>query len=243
MIEFQPIKTRALQPPKDDLFKVMAEALPPLKNGNVLVITSKVLAIHQGRCVKTKKGLTKDRLALKEADYIVANDPKPFGFRLTIKDGTIIASAGIDESNGNDYYILWPQNIQKSAREIWQYLKKKHGLKNLGVIVTDSHVTPLRRGVTGVAIGFWGFKPTKNYVGQPDIFSRPLQHTQANIADSLAAIAVLLMGEAREQTPLCLIRGTEFLEFTDQDCSTDLFIPPEEDIYQPVLKGFRENRK
>lgn len=238
-MQFIPIKTRKFLPPKDDIFKLLDET-PRLKNGDVLFITSKILSIHQGRCVKID-GQDKDRLILKEAERFV---PKlkgaPHPFILTIKDYVIIPSAGIDESNANGYYILWPKNIQKSVKEIWQYLKKKHKLSKLGVVVTDSHTVPLRWGTQGVSIGFYGFEPLFDYRGKKDIFGRKLKYTQKNIADALSAIAVMLMGEGNEQTPLLILRGAEFVKFTNKNLYRKLVVPPENDLYYPLLKPFRK---
>ena len=76
------------------------------------------------------------------------------------------------------------------------------GWKNFGVLITDSHTTPLRRGVTGIALSYWGFSGVQNKVGTPDLFGRTLKMTHVNLADAFAAAAVLVMGESNESTPV-----------------------------------------
>jgi F420-0:gamma-glutamyl ligase len=239
-MEFIPIKTTALKPPKSDIFKVVNKNLPRLKNGDVLFITSKILAIHQGRT--TKLG-TKDKYKLikQEADFsLPMHKLAGHKFILTIKDHTLIPNAGIDESNGNGFYVLWPKNTQKLLKEIWQYLRKKNKIKNLGVVATDSHTIPLRWGTLGISTGFYGINPLKDYRGAKDIFGRKLQFTQSNIIDALSAAAVLFIGEGKEKTPMLIARGLNFIKFSNKDLYKKLVINSKDDIYAPLLKQFRK---
>jgi len=226
-------------PPQDDIYSVLEESLPPLKENDVLVITSKVLAIHQGRCVKINETVSKDTLIEQEADYYISRDRVPYqAVILTIKENVLIPSSGIDESNANGYYILWPKNTNALVKEITLFFKKKHNLKNLAVIATDSHTTPLRWGVLGIAIGFYGLKPLYDYRGKTDIFGRTLTMTQKNVVDTLATLSVAIMGEGDEQTPIAIIRNAPFVEFTDEDTYDSFIIPKDKDIYKPLLDVF-----
>ncbi|TSA44674.1 putative folate metabolism gamma-glutamate ligase [bacterium] len=243
-MKFIPVKTRAFLPPKDDIYQLFGHYLPRLREGDILFITSKILAIHQGRCVKIRPGVRKDDLIIKEAEKFIPRDKIPKGYVvLTIKGYTLIPSAGIDESNGNGYYILWPKNISKAARTICNFLKKKFKLKKLAVVITDSHTTPLRYGVTGISLGFFGILPLVDYRETPDIFGRKLKITRTNIIDPLAAMAVLLMGEGKERTPMLVLRGTNFIKFTNKDTFKMLIIPKNLDIYAPLLKVFQKEPK
>lgn len=239
-MQFIPIKTKAVLPPKENIYGVLDKFLPKLKEGDVLFITSKVLAIHQGRCVKITPEVNKKDLIKQEAErYAISHSPSG-DWILTVKNHTLIPSAGIDESNGNRYYILWPKNIPKLAQEICHYLKKKFSLNNLAIIVTDSHTIPLRYGVIGISIGFYGMEPFCDYKGKPDIFGRKLKYTKTNIVDALAAMGVLLMGEGKERTPMLIIRNAKFVQFTQKSTYKKLVIPPEEDIYKPLLEVMKE---
>ncbi len=245
-MKFIPVKTRAFLPPKDNIYNLLDDHLPPLHEGDILVITSKILGIHQGRCIKiqTDSREEKVRVALKEADYFVPE--KNFlqsQYFLTIKDNTLIGASGVDRSNGNGYYVLWPKHNQKLLKEIWSYLKKKFKLKKLGVISIDSLVFPLRSGTVGISTGFYGFEPLIDYRGKKDIFGRPLKVTLANIVDSLAATSNLLMGESRERTPFLIIRDIKFAKFTSKNTYRKIIINPKVDVYYPLLKVYKKAKK
>ena len=173
MMEFIPIKTRAFLPPKDNIYELLDTFLAELSEGDILLVTSKILAIHQGRCVKITDTLDKDALIMQEAEKHIprARVPQEHVI-LTIKQNTLIPSAGIDESNANGFYVLWPVNSNEAAREIWEYARKKWRIAKLAVIITDSHTIPLRYGVLGISIGFFGLRPLKDYRGTLDIFGR-----------------------------------------------------------------------
>ena len=233
------IKTRKFLPPKDDLWDLLS-VIKSLPENSVVAVTSKVVSIAEGRCISNKK-TTKDELAIKEADKYLPRDASPGGWVLqTIKNNMLIASSGVDESNGDEYFILWPKDPTKSAKKIWQFLKKKFNIKNLGVIITDSRLVPLRRGVVGISIGFYGFKPLKDYRGKEDIFGRVMRMETSNFPDSLATAAVLEMGEGSERKPIAIISDVPDLEFIQNkyqpktiDDSFD--IPEKEDMFYPFL--------
>lgn len=238
-MEIFPIKTRVMNPPQDDIYSVLDEFCPKLINGDIVVIASKILAIHQGRCVPKDKVKDKNDLIREEADiFISESDPLSNSASLTIKDDILIAFAGIDESNAAGYYILWPENPVEEARLIREHLKEKFSLDHMAVIIVDSHCMAMRRGTTGISIGFYGLNPLKDYRENPDIFGRVMKITQANIADALAAAAVITMGEGGECQPMAIIRGTNFVEFTEKSTFDNLKIPLKEDLFYPLLKPF-----
>lgn len=239
-MQFIPIKTRTILPPKDDLFDVFDHYLQPLQEGDVLLITSKILAIHQGRCLPVQT-TDKATLVAKESDHLIADLDQEV--TLTIKNRTFIPWAGIDESNANGYYVLWPDHIDDLLQDLHQYLCQKFTLKNLGIVATDSNLIPFRRGSVGMSIGHYGFNPLRDYRGDYDLFGRPLYLTQANVVDALAAMAVLLMGEGRESIPMVVARGVSFVDFAQTQAHMDLYIPPEEDLFRPFLNLFQPTSK
>ena len=201
------IKTKALIPPKDDLLSVIKGSVVELKEKNIVVVTSKVVSIYEGRCVKISDIKDKDELIKKEADLYIERE-KVFSecdVMLTIKDNILIPTSGIDESNANGYYILWPEKPYESAKKIYEFIKKTFGLKEFGVIISDSHTTPLRCGIMGIGISFYGFNPLRDYRNKKDIFGRTLKMSRTNIVDSLATAAVYEMGEGSEQSPIAII--------------------------------------
>ncbi len=243
----KPIKTRPFLPPRDDLFALIKEALPPrrdaavgLKEASILVITSKIVSIAQGRCVKIEEVPDKDELIKKEADFYLPREKVPKGWvMLTMKHNILIPTAGIDESNANGYYVLWPKKPFAIARNIYNFIQKEFGLKKFGVIISDSHTVPLRWGTMGIALSYWGFWPLKDYRGTKDIFGRTLKITQSNIADALATAAVMIIGEGSEQTPIAIIEDINFVEFGNFDFlkKNPLAIDRKVDIYGPLLNA------
>lgn len=225
-----------------DFLKILDSYLPKIQEKSVVVVTSKIVSICQGRVVKNDGTIDKRKLIRREAQlYMEEENSAKWGIVLTVKNDTLIASAGIDESNGNGYFILWPKDIEKTACDMWASMRKKHHLKKLGVIISDSHTTPLRWGVTGIGIGWCGFEPLKNYIGQPDIFGRLLRVTKASMLDGLAAAAVMVMGEGKEQTPLSVITDVPFVRFDDRPPTSleikALHISMTEDIFSPLVQS------
>jgi F420-0:gamma-glutamyl ligase len=158
---------------------------------------------------------------------------------LTIVDNLLIPEAGVDESNANGHYILWPRDPQGTANAVRAYLSERFNCRHVGVIITDSKTTPLRWGVTGVALAHSGFLPLNDYIGQPDVFGRELRMTKVALADALAAAAVLVMGEGREQTPLAVLGVLPFVVFQGRDPTEEelrqRWISIEDDLYAPLL--------
>ena len=235
------IKTRKFLPPKDDLWDLLS-SISSLKEDSVVCVTSKVVSIGEGRCIPAKL-VSKDELAIREADKYIPRKYSPGGWILhTIKNNMLIASGGVDESNGNNFHILWPKNPGKSVKEIWKFLKKKFKLRNLGIIITDSRLVPLRRGVTGIAIAYFGFNPLKDYRKSKDIFGRKFKMETSNMPDSLATAAVLEMGEGAERRPIAIISEIPDIEFIQEEfkpkTSDDLFeISQKLDMFYPFLSS------
>ena len=224
------------------MFATLDECLPKLQENSVVVVTSKIISICQGRVVKNDGTIDKRKLIRSEAQlYMEEENSTKWGIVLTVKNDTLIASSGIDESNGNGYFVLWPKDIEHTASDIWRYVKTTYHVKHVGVIIADSHTTPLRWGVTGIGIGWCGFKPLNNYIGQPDIFGRLLHVTKASMLDGLASSAVLVMGEGNEQTPLSMITNVPFVKFTDRPPTPkeikDFHISLDEDIFSPLVNS------
>jgi len=238
-MRFIKVKTRKVVPPKDEIFDILDKL--KIRDGDIVAITSKILAIHQGRCVD-EKTVTKEELVKKEADFQMISPLKSKRqFTFTIKNHTIIASAGIDLSNANGYYVLWPKDTNKLLKEIWKYLRAKHKIKRLGVIATDSHFYPLRRGISGISIGFFGFEPLRDYRKTKDIFGRIIKVTVASIVDPLATASVLLMGEGAEQIPIVIIRDSG-VTFTNKSTYRKTIMPLKDDMYYPILSAFKKNK-
>jgi len=192
-----------------------------LRRGDILAVASKIVSICEGRIVKLTevrvtaqaRGLSlrwrlDEQLAavvVKEADDILGGVP---GFLLTVKNGILTPNAGVDLKNSPPgTATLWPANPDRSATQLRSSLERRFGT-SIGVEIVDSHVTALRLGTVGLAIGLSGFIPVRDYRGVHDLFGRPVRVTQTNVADDMAAAAHLLMGESSERVGGVLIRGS-----------------------------------
>ncbi len=236
--DFIPVRTRLVRPPRDDISDIL-DALPELREKDIVFITSKILGIHQGRCVPCD-GVDKTDLIKQEADrYLSYTHRGGFNVNLTVTDNVLIPAAGIDASNAGGYYVMWPKNVDALCADIRKRLCAKHGLRDLGVVSTDSHTTPLRYGVTGISTGLAGVEPLKDLRGRADLFGRPLALTQVDEIDALAAMAVLLMGESDECTPIVILRGWDKIVFNENASMKDFKIDPEDDLYTPLLSVMR----
>lgn len=222
--------------PGEDLAAFIVRNVPRAEVGEraVLAVTSKIVSLAENRLVP-RASIDKASLVRREADVFLGE--AGYGCMLTVKEGLFIPSAGIDESNsaGGDF-ILYPEKPFEAARALWEALRKEWGLRELGVLLTDSRTFPLRWGVTGCCLSYWGFRAVKSMIGTQDLFGRELQMTKINRADALAAAAVLVMGEGRERRPLAVLRGMD-CEFTEHTDPSELRIEPEDDLYWPLFGG------
>ncbi len=234
-MKIRAIHTEKILPEATTLLALLDRSLRAFPDGSVLAITSKIVALCEGRVVQ---GKITDALLAQEADYYLSAKESQYGVPITIKDHCFIARAGLDASNTGGVYSLLPRDSYTTARKVRHYIVKRFGVKQAGVIIVDSHSSPLRRGVTGVAIGWSGFVGLKAYKHARDIFGHRFT-THANHVDALATAAVLTMGEGNEQTPLALITDIPNLTFkATSPTKTELayFKPPlEDDLFAPLF--------
>ncbi|HYD35860.1 MAG TPA: coenzyme F420-0:L-glutamate ligase [Vitreimonas sp.] len=232
----------------DDLFKVIADAIPSLPERSVVVIASKIVSTCEGRFVPKVTGERKEKFELvkKEAELYTDPHSSKYGLMLTIKGNWMFMSAGIDESNADNQYILWPADLQKSVNNVWAFLRSHYGLKEVGVTMSDSSSIPLNWGVVGHAIAHCGFNPLRSYIDKPDLFGRLMKMEQVNVMQSVTTAAVLEMGEGNESTPLAVVEDIKEIEFQDHVPTAEelaaLKIELEDDAYAPLLEGVKWQR-
>lgn len=225
-----PVRTRVFKE-GGDLVEFITGHVPSLENRSVLAVTSKIVALSEGRTASVSSDEEKENLIRSESERAVATKY----VMLTVKDGMAMANAGIDDSNGDGKLVLLPKDSYKAAETLRTALSKHYGVRELGILITDSRVAPLRAGVVGVALGYAGFRGIHDYRGTPDIFGRTMKITQTNVADSLATAATVVMGEGREQQPLAVIEDAP-VEFLDTVDPKELQIDIEDDMYGPLFK-------
>jgi coenzyme F420-0:L-glutamate ligase len=219
-----------------------------LRDGDILIVSSKFAAIAEGRVVSLdsvtpsaeaqklaaeyKLDPALAELVLRESDAVFGGIP---GFLLTVKDNLIAPNAGIDTSNvPAGQVVLYPENSFATAERLRAELRA--AIKtDVGVVLTDSRLMPGRTGTTGVALGVAGFLPVVDERGKPDLLGRPLQVSQRAVADNLCAAAELLMGEAAEGIPLVIARGSGIPLTKDRYTWRDLAIDYQQDIYVAIL--------
>ena len=193
-----------------------------LKDGDVLVISSKFVAVSEGRVVnlgsiragqKAKQLAAGNRmdervceLVLRESDEVIGDIP---GFVLASKEGLLTPNAGIDKSNvKHGSVVLYPRRPELSAWRVREALKFSRGV-SVGVVICDSRLSPTRRGTTGVAVASSGIEAVLDMRGRKDLFGNVLKVTSQSVADDLSSAAEILMGESNEATPIVLVRGLD----------------------------------
>ena len=229
--------------PRSDLAGELTASLPlPLPDRCVVVVASKVVSIAEGRLT----GRADDRgqlheLVRAEAEWFLEPHASRYDIMLTIKGNWMFVNAGVDQSNAAGKLAPWPRDPQCSANHLWRRLRAHtSGRGRLGVVIADSGGIPLNWGVVGRGIAHCGFLALRNYVGTPDLYGRRLTMEQTNLVQSIAAAAVLEMGEGAEQTPVAAVEGVGRLQFQMREPSAAeleaLRITLEDDAYAPVLR-------
>lgn len=234
------IRTRLVHAGEYDLKTFLIESLPKtIEEQSVIAISSKVVALCQNRVV-AKASVTKSDLIKQEADLYTPDGFNRYGFNFTILNRTFIPSAGIDESNADGYFVLWPEDPQQVANELRAFLSTHFGVKDIGVLITDSTcMPPMRSGTIGIMLAHSGFEAVKMLVGTKDLFGRPFEVARSAIGGGLAAAANVVMGEGAEQTPIAVISDIPFVTFQRRNPTKAefdaVYISPEEDLYAPFI--------
>ena len=239
---------------KFDLFDAIMNSLKSnkmdLKEGDVLVISSKYVSNSQGRLITlddvnaSKEGLLLSKkyqikpkiaeIVLRESDFVFGGIT---GFVITSSDDIMAPNAGIDKSNAkNGTIILYPNNPYQVAEE----LKRKIFLEksvHVGIILVDSRLMPARVGTTGVAIACAGIEPVTDMRAKNDLDGNPLKVTFQAVVDNLASIANHKMGEGAESKPLSIIRDSG-AKLTDRKISPqEMVISHDQCVYVRGLKN------
>jgi F420-0:gamma-glutamyl ligase len=206
--------------PGDNLLEVMTASLPEkLPERCVVAVTSKIVSICENNLVKIPDNpeeakLMKKKLVHDEAEYYTRGS-KNYEVELSIRNHRLTPKSGIDTSNGGGYFVLWPKDSQKTANDLWEKLRAHYGVKELGVIIVDSHTVMMRWGVVGTVLAHCGFQAVTVKIGDEDLFGREFQMTHVNVAEALSVAAVYQMGETNEQTPLAVISEDEKIVWQD----------------------------
>ncbi|WP_307628658.1 coenzyme F420-0:L-glutamate ligase [Streptomyces turgidiscabies] len=197
--------------PGDDLAKLIAAAEPGLLDGDVLLVTSKIVSKAEGRVVEAA-----DREAAIDAETVRVVARRGALRIVENRQGLVMAAAGVDASNTpSGTVLLLPENPDASARAVRDGLRDALGV-NVGVLVTDTFGRPWRAGLTDVAIGAAGVRVLDDLRGGTDAYGNPLSATVVATADELAAAGDLVKGKA-SGLPVAVVRGLPHVVVEDDD--------------------------
>ena len=224
----------------DDLAALIAARIA-LENGDVVVVSQKVVSKAEGRVVRLAdveasqraRELAADHdprqleVILREAVRVVRERP-PLVVAET-RHGFVCASAGVDASNapGPETLVLLPVDPDASAARIRDGLRDRAGVE-VGVIVSDSFGRPWRNGIVDVAIGVAGVRPLEDWRGRKDGAGHELRSTIVAVADEIAAAAELVRAQDAG-VPAAVVRG---LDVAGVGSGQDLVMPPEKDLFR-----------
>ena len=217
--------------PGDDVAAVILEALETsgigVEDGDVIVITHKIVSKAEGRIADVADDAAYRRLAEDEAAAVVR---RRGDLVITItRHGFICANAGVDRSNvEHGKAVMLPIDPDRSAHRVRTRIEHATG-RRIAVVVSDTFGRPWRRGLTDVAIGVSGMTAIEDLRGTTDTFGRVLDVTEVAVVDEIAAAADLVMGKATS-TPAAVIRGLEWSPGDGR--ATDLVRPAGEDMFR-----------
>ena len=216
--------------PGDRLAPMLA-ACAELADGDVVVVTQKVVSKAEGRMVAVDPDDPAAYAAVIEAECVRVLRRRGDLVIAETAAGFVCANAGVDRSNVPDGCVtLLPLDADRSARRIRDGLRASPGVE-VGVIVSDTFGRPWRRGVTDVAIGCAGIAAVVDLRGTTDAVGRTLEVTEVAVADELAAAAELVMGKSTG-VAAAIIRGVERSWFRDASVRSEIVRPPAEDLFR-----------
>ncbi|GFG51719.1 coenzyme F420-0:L-glutamate ligase [Mycolicibacterium agri] len=217
--------------PGDDLAAALAAAAPWLRDGDVVVVTSKVVSKCEGRIVPAppdpeERDALRRKLISEEAVRVLARKGRTLITENNL--GIVQAAAGVDGSNvGADEIALLPVDPDASAAALRAALRERLGV-TVGVVITDTMGRAWRSGQTDAAIGAAGVQVLHGYAGARDVHGNELVVTEVAVADEIAAAADLVKGKLTG-IPVAVVRGLTLAD--DGSTARSLLRPGEEDLF------------
>jgi coenzyme F420-0:L-glutamate ligase/coenzyme F420-1:gamma-L-glutamate ligase len=231
-LEVMPVRGMGHVTAGDDLAEMITSAAPWLRDGDVLVVTSKIVSKAEGRLVDVpadgpeREVAREEILAAETARVVARRGPTAI---VRTHHGFVMAAAGIDASNvDKTHLVLLPADPDASARALRAALLDR-GL-HVGVIVSDTMGRAWRNGLTDVALGAAGIEPFRDHRGEIDPYGNELQLTEMAVIDELAGAGELVKGKC-DQVPVAVIRGypgagtaaTDGAKVLLRDAASDMF--------------------
>jgi len=202
----------------------------PLADGDVLVVTQKIVSKAEGRLVEVDPTDPLSHKAIVEAEAVRILRRRGDLVITETRHGFVCANSGVDLSNvRRGEAALLPVDSDRSARRIRDGLRAHMGVE-VGVIVSDTFGRTWRRGLTDVAIGVAGVAGVVDLRGEEDALGRVMMVTEVAVADELASAAELVMGKS-SGIPVAVVRGVEAAWLRDANVG-ELVRPPHEDLFR-----------
>lgn len=214
----------------DDLAGMIAAAAT-LVDGDVVVVTQKIVSKAEGRVVAVDSDDAEARRQLAEGEAVRVLRRRGDLVVTETRHGFVCANSGVDLSNmAEGYAALLPVDPDRSARRIRDGLRARSGC-DVGVIVSDTFGRAWRRGVTDVAIGSAGLRAIVDLRGTTDALGRTLVATEICVVDEIAGAAELVMGKAAG-VPVAIVRGLDASVFGPGSVREDIVRPYDEDLFR-----------
>jgi len=209
-----------------DLATLIAATATGLADGDIVVVTSKIVSKAEGRVVRADR---EEAIDAETVRVVARRGPTRIA---ETRQGLVLAAAGVDASNTPPgTVVLLPEDPDGSARRLRKALQDRLGVR-VGVVVTDTLGRPWRTGQTDAAIGAAGVAPLRDYRGTADTFGIALEVTVAAVADEIAAAADLVKGKA-ERIPVAVVRGlADLVTEADGPGAQALIRPASEDMFR-----------
>lgn len=207
-ISVHPVRGLPEFSPGDDLAGALAAAAPWLADGDVVVVTSKVVSKVEGRLVRVEPGTDREAARQRAIDgesvrVVARRGPLRI---VETRHGWVVAAAGIDASNvSSDALVLLPEDADASARALRTALRERLGV-DVAVVVSDTFGRTWREGLTDVAVGAAGIPALEDFRGAVDAHGNRLETTQVAVVDELASAADLVKGKLAG-VPVAVVRG------------------------------------
>jgi coenzyme F420-0:L-glutamate ligase / coenzyme F420-1:gamma-L-glutamate ligase len=231
MLTITPVEGFPEVAPGAVLADLVAEAVPDLADGDVLVVTSKIVSKAEGRLVPVDPDDPASAKAVVEEEAVRVLRRRGDLLITETRHGFVCANSGVDLSNvERGSAALLPVDADRSARKLRDGLRARRGV-SVGVVVTDTVGRTWRRGLTDVAIGCAGVAAVVDLRGTEDALGRELHATEVAVADELAAAAELVMGKARG-IPVAVVRGVDPAWLREGSVREEIVRPPAEDLFR-----------
>lgn len=231
-MQITPIKTRLFLA-NESLADFIVEHIPSMAEDSVLVVTTKLVSLAEGRNTSVSDPDELVQMMKQESEMAVQT---PYTW-MTVRQGMAMARAGFDQA-GHDVLLL-PKDCYTSAASLRAELCKRYKVQRLAVLLSDSRTLPLRKGSVGVCMGYAGLEPLKDYGQTRDMMGGYFRQRLANVVDALTAAAVHTMGESDQMQPLALLTNTD-VTFTGAPASpADIQIALKDDLYGPLFTASR----